>query len=78
MNLISTLINIYMYILLIRALLSWFPVSTGNPVAQFIYKITEPVLAPVRRAIPPISGNIDISPMVVFFGVFLLKNLFRI
>ncbi len=47
----------------IRALLSGFALSPGNPVIVVLFQITEPVLAPLRRLIPR-TGNLDISPMV--------------
>ena len=60
------LAELYFIILIVRAILSWFPYnphSPLNPVRSFIYAITEPVLAPLRRIIPPI-GMIDISFLV--------------
>ena len=47
----------------VRAILSWFPISQGNPLVAIVYQITEPVLAPLRRIIPRF-GMMDISPMV--------------
>ena len=57
-----------MIILAGRAVLSWFPLSPGSalaPVASFLYAVTEPVLAPFRRVIPPVGG-FDLSFLVVF------------
>lgn len=48
----------------IRALLSWFPVGRDNPLVVFLDRVTEPILAPLRRVIPPIGGAIDITPIV--------------
>ena len=47
-----------------RALLSWFPIDPYNPIAQILFQITEPILAPLRRFIPPIGGMMDITPIV--------------
>jgi YggT family protein len=66
--------EIYVLILFVRALLSWFPYSEGSPlngVRRVIYAITEPVLAPFRRLIPPI-GMIDISFLVAMIVVQLI------
>lgn len=60
-----------------RAVLSWFPVRPGTAMASVnavLRDVTEPVLAPVRRVIPPI-GMIDISFMVVFFVLYLLLQI---
>jgi len=52
--------------ILARVLLSWVRVSPYHPAVQFLYQITEPILAPLRRIIPPI-GMIDISPVIALF-----------
>jgi YggT family protein len=66
--------EIYVLILFVRAILSWFPYSESSPlngVRRVIYAITEPVLAPFRRLIPPI-GMIDISFLVAMIVVQLI------
>ena len=65
-----------MFVLFLRAVLSWFPVRGGGFVAQVqrvLFDITEPVLAPVRRLIPP-AGMFDLSFMVVFFVLMLAQQ----
>jgi len=52
--------------ILARVLLSWVRVSPYHPAVEFLYRITEPILAPLRRIIPPI-GMIDISPVIAIF-----------
>jgi YggT family protein len=56
--------------ILIRVLLSWFPINPSNPLVRLIFDITEPVLAPFRRVIPTI-GMIDLSPLaaILVLGV---------
>ncbi len=76
MDLLCSLINVYFIILFARIILSWFPMQPGTPVASIasiIYQLTEPVMGPVRRLIPTI-GMIDISPIVVFFGLRILQS----
>ena len=69
------LLQIYQLILLGRVLLSWIPnVDYSNPIVRFLYEATEPVLAPIRNALPPMSG-IDLSPLVVFFAITILTRL---
>jgi YggT family protein len=72
--LLYRLIEIYILLVIGRVLLSWFPISRGSPmetVYSFFYTVTEPVLGPVRRALPPLGG-FDLSPLVVIFGLQLL------
>jgi YggT family protein len=59
--------NLYILILIARAVISWFPLRSDSPfvaVARFLNAVTEPVLAPVRRVIPP-AGMFDLSFLVV-------------
>jgi YggT family protein len=63
--------QLYVLILLLRAVLSWFPYSADsplNPVRRVIFVVTEPVLAPFRRIIPPV-GMFDLSFLVAFLVV---------
>jgi len=74
---IATILLIYLVILGARAVLSWFPVRPGTFWASIngvLFELTEPVLRPFRRIIPP-AGMIDLSFMVVFFLVLILYNI---
>ncbi|OGQ47830.1 MAG: hypothetical protein A2W63_00395 [Deltaproteobacteria bacterium RIFCSPLOWO2_02_44_9] len=76
---ISYLLTIYMWIIIIRALISWVNPDPYNPIVRFLYQITEPVLYPIRRRLP-FMGGIDLSPIVVlliivFLQAFLVKTL---
>ncbi len=72
---INTGIMLYTYILLARILLSWIPHNPrGNPLIYWLYRVTEPVLAPARKLIPPI-GMVDISPIVVFILLEVVRRL---
>ncbi len=62
-NFIYYLTQVLTFAIVIRALLSWFPLPPDNPLVVILYQITEPVLAPLRRIVPMI-GMIDISPLV--------------
>lgn len=65
-----------MVVMAARAVMSWFPVRPGTPLASIsmvLYEITEPVLAPVRRMIPP-AGMFDLSFIVVFFILIILRS----
>lgn len=76
MELICSLISVYYIVLFARIILSWFPLQPGTAlasIASIVYQLTEPVMGPVRRLIPSI-GMIDISPIVVFFGLRILQG----
>lgn len=73
MWLLHLAIEIYRYVLLAAVLASWIPDAANHPVVRFLDKLTEPVLAPLRRVIPSVGG-IDISPLLVFFGLGLLQR----
>ncbi len=73
--LVVKIIGFYEIVIIVRIVLSWVPHNAHHPAAVFLYKITEPVLAPVRRVIPSIGG-IDISPIVVFIGLHVIGNIF--
>jgi len=63
-RLLVTVIQLYSLVILVRIILSWIPnVDRNNQIIRLLYQITDPVLKPVRRVIPPI-GMIDISPLV--------------
>ncbi|HEY66877.1 MAG: YggT family protein [Chloroflexi bacterium] len=55
--------TLYSFAIIARALLSWVRISYYHPVARFLIRITEPILAPLRRYIPPVAG-VDFTPMV--------------
>ncbi len=74
-TIIVWLLQLYQFILLGRVLLSWLPnVDYSNPIVRFLYQATEPVLAPIRQALPPMGG-MDLSPLAVFFGISILMRL---
>ena len=73
-HVLVTVIQVYSLVLLVRIVLSWLPnIDRGNQLVDALYSITEPVLEPVRRAIPPL-GSLDLSPLVVFIGLRLLQQ----
>jgi len=81
-QLVDTVITIYIWLLIIWAVLSWLVafnvVNTGNRlvyvVGDFLNRITEPALRPIRRIVPNLGG-IDISPMVLILLLIFLRNL---
>ncbi len=79
--LIDTLINLYIWILIASAVLSWLVafnvVNTRNPivasVGEFLYRITEPALRPIRNLLPNLGG-IDVSPVILILGLLFLRQ----
>jgi len=67
-------LNLYIYIIIARAVISWIRVDLNNPFVRFIYQITEPPLAWIRRFVP-IFGGLDISPVILIFAIIFLDRL---
>ncbi len=72
---LNILLTVYMWVIIIRALISWVNPDPFNPIVQFLYRITEPALAPIRRRVPYIGG-IDISPLVAILIIIFLQSFF--
>lgn len=79
-GLVCTLLGIYLLILLVRIVLSWIPISPGGAmesVTNLLFLVTEPVLGPLRRILPPVRLGalaLDLSPLVVFIGIQVLRG----
>lgn len=66
--------NLYMWIIIIRAVISWVSPDPHNPLVRILYQITEPVLSPIRRWIPLRGMGIDISPIIVIMIIYFLNT----
>jgi YggT family protein len=66
-------LNIYMWLIIARALLSWVNPDPYNPIVRFLYNVTEPVLSFVRRRVPVVVGGLDLSPLLVILVIFFLR-----
>jgi len=66
-------LTIYMWIVIISALLSWVNPDPHNPIVRFLRNATEPVYRKIRKYIPTIFGGIDIAPLIVLFIIFFLQ-----
>ena len=74
---LCALLTVYWLIVLARVLLSWFPIRPGTPIASvyvLLRDLTEPVLAPLRRVIPPV-GMLDMSSLVLIIGLAILRGI---
>lgn len=68
-------LEIMYWLILIRALISWVSPDPFNPIVQFLYKSTEPILYPIRKILPfSLKFNIDISPIIAFLLILFLKS----
>ena len=75
-NFLINLIQLYELLILARLVISWLPnIDTYKQPWRGLIDVTEPVLAPFRRLIPPIGGVVDISPMVLFFVLGLIMRM---
>jgi YggT family protein len=81
--LIADLLLLYLVCLFVRIALSWFPLAPGGVMASIyrvLFRITEPVLAPLRAVIPPVpmgGMSLDLSPIIVIFVIYFLLHLLQ-
>jgi len=73
-ELVLLLINIFIFSILVQVVLSWINPGTYTPVGALLQSLTNPILAPIQRIIPPVSG-IDLSPLFALIGLQVLKML---
>ena len=69
-------LTLYMWIIIARVILSWINVGPHNPVVQFIYRSTEPILRWIRYRIPVNFGGLDLSPFLVILAIYFIKLFF--
>jgi YggT family protein len=64
------LLNLYSWVIIAAALITWVSPDPRNPIVKFLRQVTEPVLAPVRRVLPPWkTGGLDFSPLIVIIAI---------
>jgi YggT family protein len=68
-SVIGLVLNLYMWIIIARAVISWVNPDPYNPIVRFLYSITDPVLLAIRRRLPLSFGGIDFSPIVVILVI---------
>ncbi|MBT3433410.1 MAG: YggT family protein [Nitrospinaceae bacterium] len=72
-TLIGYVLTLYMWLIIIRALLSWVNPDPDNPIVQILYRLTEPALYAVRRRMPDIGG-LDLSPIIILIAIMFLQS----
>ena len=80
---LSMVINIYIWVVIIAALISWVRPDPYNPIVQILAKLTEPLYAKIRRLIPTLIGGVDLTPILVilalkFIDLFAVQLLFQL
>lgn len=67
-------LNIFMWVVIARAVLSWVSPDPYNPIVRFIHTVTEPVLTLVRRRLPVVFGGVDLAPVIVLLAILFLER----
>jgi YggT family protein len=74
LELIFALLGIYKWVIIAAALITWVSPDPRNPIVMILRQVTEPVLAPARRLLPPWkTGGLDFSPLIVIFAIQLVE-----
>jgi YggT family protein len=73
-NVVNLVLVAYMWIIIARAVLSWVNPDPYNPIVRFLYRVTEPVLRPIRHRLPTLQMGLDLSPLVVLLAIYLLRD----
>ncbi len=73
-HILDTVLTIYMWIIIVRAVLSWVNPDPYNPIVRFIHQVTEPVMYRVRRWIPIGGFGIDFSPIIILLAIVFLQS----
>ena len=72
-KIIDLVLGLYVWVIIFRAVISWVNADPYNPIVNFLYRATEPVLAPVRRWMPFGNMGIDFSPIIVILVIYFLQ-----
>jgi YggT family protein len=73
-RLLELLLWAYFWIIIARAVLSWVNPDPFNPIVRFLYRVTEPVLRPIRHRLPTMGMGLDLSPMLVILAIYFLQS----
>jgi len=76
-QMVLMLLQVYIFIIVARAVISWVGPDPYNPIVRFLYNATDPVLQRIRRVLPLQFSGIDLSPLVLLFVLFFVQNLIR-
>ncbi len=73
-DIVNIVFELFSLLMLARIIMSWFNPNPYNPIVQFLHNTTEPILAPVRRRLPPM-GMFDFSPLVVLIAAWVIQQI---
>jgi YggT family protein len=74
LEVVFAILSVIQWLVIIAAVISWVSPDPRNPIVQFLYRTTEPILRPFRKILPPHrTGNIDLSPILVILLILFLK-----
>ena len=73
-RIVDIVLTLYMWIIIIRAVLSWVNPDPYNPIVRILYQVTEPLMSFVRRRIPLQGMGIDFSPMIILLAILFLQS----
>ena len=68
-SILHQIINLYIWVVIIAALISWVRPDPYNPIVQILYRLTEPVYAFIRRFIPTVISGIDLAPFILIIAL---------
>ena len=78
LNALATVLDIaltaYYWIIIVRAVVSWVNPDPWNPIVQFLYRVTDPVLRPIQRMLPTRGWGIDFSPLVAILAIIFVQR----
>lgn len=73
-NILNIILEVYQWIIIIAAIISWVNADPYNPIVRFLYSVTDPVLRPIRRIIGGRLGPFDISPIIVILAIIFIQK----
>ena len=74
-QLVNLVFQVYIFIVVARALISWVGPDPYNPIVRFLYQATDPVLDRLRRLLPLQFGGFDLSPLALLLALYVVKDL---
>ncbi len=75
LQMFKMIISLYIWVVIISALISWVQPDPYNPIVQTLYKLTEPAYRYIRKYIPTVVGSIDLAPLILIFALEFLEML---
>lgn len=69
-----TFLQLLTWAIIARALISWLPIDPSSPLFQLLFRVTEPIIDPIRRILPPM-GFVDLSPLAAIFLLWMMQSL---